>query len=263
MRHRIAGFKLGRSPAHRRAMFRNMAIALFTHDQITTTIPKARALRPMIEKLITKAKRAAALRDSGDSDQAVRRQVIRALGGNPILVDRDLLDSTRKELRSEGYRVNKYHELQRGPRVITRLFGEIAERYTEREGGYTRIVKLGRHRKGDGADLCVLMLVGEEEGPQLSGQFSRRRDKANRRAEWASQRRKAKSGSAAADSAETTQAVAEPPESPEPPETLAPESQDTPETPETGAATETSTDQTPKAADNAAGEASEESKPQA
>lgn len=199
MRHQVFGSKLGRNTPHRRAMFRNMVIALITHEQITTTIPKAKAIRPMIEKLITKAKHARLLREEGKSDLAPRRLAMRILGGNPILVDRDLQDFTRKQLRSDGYRVNKYHELQRGPRIITKLFEDLAERFSDREGGYTRIVKLGKHRKGDGGDLCVLMLIGPDEGgPQLSGQFSRRRDKANRRAEWASRLRKSRSGSPAA-----------------------------------------------------------------
>ncbi|MAE66174.1 MAG: 50S ribosomal protein L17 [Phycisphaeraceae bacterium] len=180
MRHRVAGLKLGRDTEHRLAMRRNMAVALFTHGQITTTVPKAKSVRPFVEKLITAARR---------GDLAARRRVIKAIG-DPILVDRDLKASDRRELAADGYRVNKYHELKDGPRVVKKLFDEIAPRYADRAGGYTRIVRLGKHRIGDGSDLCVLQLVGDEEGPQVSGDYSRRRDKANRRMEFAAGKRK-------------------------------------------------------------------------
>src|SRR5690606_35865043 len=144
--------------------FRNLAIALFTHGQITTTLPKAKAVKPFVEKLITTAKR---------GDLTARRQVIRAVG-NPILVDFDV----QHDEPPEGYKVNKYGELISGPRLVKKLFEEIAPRYADRPGGYTRIIKLARHRIGDGSDLCVLQLVSDEDtGPQVSGQYSRRREK--------------------------------------------------------------------------------------
>ncbi len=181
MRHRVAGRKLGRNTSHRKAMFRNMAVALFTHETITTTIPKAKALKPFVEKLITAAKK---------GDLASRRRVLSELGADAIAVDRDLKQFKRGELRNNGFIVNRYHELQRGPRVVKKLFDEIGPRYADRPGGYTRIVRLSKSRIGDGADLCVLMLVGGEEGPQLAGQYSRRREKANRRNEKAAAMRK-------------------------------------------------------------------------
>ena len=207
MRHRVAGYKLGRTTAHRRAMFRNLAVALITHGHITTTLPKAKAVRPMVEKLITLARKGNATRLGGGSDIAYRRRIERELGGDRFVVDRDLTAFTRAQLRSEGYRVNKYYELKRGPRVINKLFDDIAPRYEDRSGGYTRIVRLGKHRKGDGGDLCVLMFVGEEAGPQLGGQYSRRREKANRRAERAAQLRRG--GAAAATAASTAPAAVE------------------------------------------------------
>lgn len=190
MRHRVAGYKLGRDTEHRLAMFRNLAIALFTHGQITTTLPKAKAVKPFIEKLITTAKR---------GDLAARRQVIRAIG-NPILVNFDV----KEDEPPAGYTVNKYGELVNGPRVVKKLFDELAPRYADRPGGYTRIIKLARHRIGDGSDLCVLQLVSDEDtGPQISGQYSRRRDKANRRMEFAAKLRKGgDKGKAAAAAAE-------------------------------------------------------------
>lgn len=181
MRHRVAGYKLGRDTEHRLALRRNLAIALFTHGQITTTVPKAKSVKPFVEKLITAARK---------SSLGSRRRVIKAIG-DPILVDRDLKAAERKDLAVDGYKVNKYYELLDGPRVVKKLFDDIGPKYADRNGGYTRIVRLGKRRIGDGTDLCVLQLVGDEEGPQVSGQYSRRRDKANRRMEFAAQRRRA------------------------------------------------------------------------
>lgn len=116
MRHRVAGKKLGRSSAHRKALFRNLVTELFRHEQIRTTEAKAKAIRPQAERLITLARR---------GDLHARR-----------LAARDVQD----------------------PEVLQKLFDELAERYEEREGGYTRIYKLGP-RKGDAAPVVLISLV--------------------------------------------------------------------------------------------------------
>lgn len=195
MRHRIAGYKLGRDAEHRRADRRNLAVALFTHSQITTTLPKAKMVQPFIEKLITAAKK---------GDLASRRRVIAELQ------DRIMVD-TSKEEDDQGVKRNKYGELMDGPRVVKKLFDEIAPTFGDRPGGYTRIIKLAgghrlrnsrvlksSHRIGDGSDLCVLQLVSSaDEGPQVPGQYSRRREKANGRMEFAAKLRKASKTQAA------------------------------------------------------------------
>lgn len=176
MRHRVGGYKLGRDTEHRFAMFRNLAAGLFTHGQITTTIQRAKAVKPFVEKLVTLAKK---------GDLAARRRAI------TLLRDRVM---ARSEDDPEVPR-NKYGEVkryERTPSLIKHLFDTVGPRYAEREGGYTRIVRLTRYRIGDGAPLCVLQLVGNEEGPQVSGQFSRRREKAHRRTEFAAKVRKAR-----------------------------------------------------------------------
>ena len=181
MRHRVHGRKLGRHTNHRKALWRNMAIALFTHNQITTTIPKAKSLVPFVEKLITAAKK---------GDLASRRRVIKMIGDQIMVKSEDDPAITR----------NKYGEIVSGPKVVKTLFDEIAPKYADRVGGYTRIIKLTKHRIGDGSSLCVLQLVGEEDAsaPQVSGQYSRRRDKANKRMEFAAAKRKGGSGAATA-----------------------------------------------------------------
>jgi large subunit ribosomal protein L17 len=116
MRHKVAGRKLGRDSAHRKALFRNLVTELFRHEQIRTTEAKAKAIRPQAERLITLAKR---------GDLHARR-----------MAARDVQD----------------------PEILQKLFDELAGRYEDREGGYTRIYKLGP-RQGDAAPMALISLV--------------------------------------------------------------------------------------------------------
>lgn len=182
----MAGYKLSRDTEHRWAMWRNMAVSLFVHGQITTTLPRAKSVKPLAEKLITLARK---------GDLTSRRRAMRLLN-NPYAVGFDV--KSVDPAKVPEFRINRYGEIVRGPRILKKLFDEIGPRYKDRTGGYTRIVKLAKHRIGDGGDLCVLQLVGGEEGPQVSGQFSRRREKANRRMEFAAKLRKARASTAEA-----------------------------------------------------------------
>ena len=116
MRHRRSGKKLGRDSAHRKALYANLAAALFEHGRIKTTEAKAKAVKPIVEKLITLGKR---------EDIAARRQAV-------------------------AYLRNKW--------VVADLFEDVAPRFVDRDGGYTRIVKLGP-RQGDAAPMVYLELV--------------------------------------------------------------------------------------------------------
>ncbi len=182
MRHRVYGRILGRRTNHRKAMFRNMAVALFTHGQITTTVPKAKALRPFVERLITMAKK---------GDLHSRRRAISALGGDKHMM-------TDEE--GEGVVRNRFGELKKAPKIVKHLFDEIGPRFADREGGYTRIFRLGNNRLGDGADLCVIQLIGEEDtdAPQLAGD-RKRRAKSNKRMEFAAKLNKAGGATAVAE----------------------------------------------------------------
>lgn len=122
MRHRVAGKKLGRSTGHRQALFRNLTTELLRHGKIRTTEAKAEAIRPSAEKLITIAKKG--LKDESYALHA--RRLVAA-------------------------RLND-------PQVVKKVFEEIAPRYLEKPGGYTRVLKLGR-RQGDGAEMVLLELV--------------------------------------------------------------------------------------------------------
>lgn len=125
MRHQVAGRILGRDSAHRKALFRNLVKELYTHERITTTDAKARAIRGEAEKLITKAKR-------GLAD-----------GGNRVHAQRQLVSFLNDKT------------------LAKKVFDEFAPRYSARNGGYTRIIKLGK-RLGDAADMVILELVDSE-----------------------------------------------------------------------------------------------------
>ncbi len=133
MRHRVAGKKLNRSSGHRRALFRNLVSALIYHGRIETTEAKAEAIRGHAEKLITLAKRGLAAKDPTYGVYARRLAAARL---------------HRWVVTPEGERVD----------LVKKLFEEIAPRYQNRPGGYTRIIKLGP-RKGDAAPMVVLELV--------------------------------------------------------------------------------------------------------
>jgi len=129
MRHRKAGRKLNRTASHRKAMFMNLSQALLKHEQIVTTLPKAKDLAPIVEKLISLAKK----------------------GG---LANRRLAVS---RLQNET--------------LVKKMFDELADRYKDRQGGYTRVLKAG-YRHGDNAPMAVIELVdrnedakGQDSGP--------------------------------------------------------------------------------------------------
>jgi len=138
MRHRVAGRQLSRTKEHRLAMRRNMVASLFQHETISTTMEKAKEVKPFAEKLITVAKK---------GTLAARRQAISLLGNRAIIEYED------------GQRVRK-------GTVIGKLFSELGPRYLERPGGYTRIIRLSLKRLGDNGQLVLFQLVGADENPK-------------------------------------------------------------------------------------------------
>lgn len=132
MRHRMSGRKLNRTSSHRKAMFGNLAAALIKHEQIKTTLPKAKELRPIVDRLITLGKQ---------GNLHARRIAISRLHGDKKVADK--------------------------------LFRVLAERYRDRAGGYTRVIKAG-FRYGDSAPMAIVELVdrdtdakGQDSGPVL------------------------------------------------------------------------------------------------
>ncbi len=139
MRHRKAGRKLGRTAAHRKAMFSNMVASLIEHERILTTQAKAKELRRLAEKTITWAT---------------------SLG--------DLLTMDREKMSPEQ-RAKLVHHIRMARRtlkdkvLLQKLFEEIGPRYLGRPGGYTRIIRHWKNRRGDGAPLVFVELLPEEE----------------------------------------------------------------------------------------------------
>lgn len=120
MRHGIAHRKLNRTTSHRKAMFANMAASLIEHEQIVTTLPKAKEMKPFMDKLVTLAKK---------GDLASRRRAI---------------------------------SIVRNQDAVRKLFDVMGERYKDRSGGYTRVLKAG-YRHGDNAPIAVIELVDRDE----------------------------------------------------------------------------------------------------
>ena len=159
MRHRQAGKHFSRTPAHRLALFRNLSRALITHERIVTTLPKAKALRPFVEKLITLAKRAAVITAAGGEKAKIdalhcRRQAMAKLG--PMhgtgTYDKDDEPVTRP---------GKKNPITIS--VLEKLFAELGPRYKDRPGGYTRIIKQHYRRLGDGGHTAIIELLKDGE----------------------------------------------------------------------------------------------------
>jgi large subunit ribosomal protein L17 len=144
MRHRVAHRKLGRVTEHRIAMLRNQAHALLLHERIETTMPRAKELRPFVERIITIAKRGLAGGGGNGRSLHARRLVLRDIP------DRD---------------------------VVGKLFDTIAPRFEARPGGYTRILRLG-YRRGDSAEVAQIELVGSEYNPNAEAEKADAADKA-------------------------------------------------------------------------------------
>jgi large subunit ribosomal protein L17 len=189
MRHRVYGKQLSRDSEHRRAMLRNLAAGLFEHGQVETTLPKAKAVQPFVEKIITIAKKGtfrarrrieARLNDRRIHGWVADHNVPDARKDNPWF---DLPDASEISF-------NRYGEIRKAPRLVQHIMTKVGPMFAERDGGYTRVVKTGRHRLGDGADLVLLQLVGTEEGPEVGGGISGRRRQADRRTAYAAKLRK-------------------------------------------------------------------------
>ncbi len=129
MRHRQSGRKLNRTSSHRKSLFKNMAQALLKHEQIVTTLPKAKELKRVVEKLITLGKK-----------------------GN---------------LHSRRLAFNQIRDKD----MVSKIFDNLAKRYTDRKGGYTRVLKAG-FRYGDSAPMAVIELVDRDENAKGAGEIN-------------------------------------------------------------------------------------------
>lgn len=134
MRHKVSGYKLKRDIGARKALFKGLVTSVIEHERIVTTVPKAKAIRPIVEKMITLAKR---------DSLHTRRQAAAFL---------------------------------ESPAAVKKLFDKLGTRFGQRNGGYTRVVRLG-NRKGDGAEQAMLELVGSELVKRAADRAKRREER--------------------------------------------------------------------------------------
>src|ERR1041385_3329874 len=163
MRHLKAHRKLGRPTEHRISMLRNLATSLVNsrEDRIVTTLPKAKELRPFIERAITLSRRAASLEGNGSE----------AAGGHLRRQAASFFHSGNYRRATKTRRGQIPPPRSAGVAALRRLFDELGERFKDRPGGYTRIIKMGR-RAGDGAEPAIIELVDNvrEKEAQTAGQ---------------------------------------------------------------------------------------------
>lgn len=143
MRHLKDTCKLNRTSSHRRCLFANMLKSLIEHGRIETTIPKAKALRRYADRMVTLAK---------ENTLAARRRAVAEL-----MVRYNALTSKEMRLARQGNKEAYNSDRQ----VIEKLFGEIGPRFANRDGGYTRIIKLPTKRVGDGSQTCFIEYLAE------------------------------------------------------------------------------------------------------
>jgi large subunit ribosomal protein L17 len=190
MRHLKAHRKLGRTSEHRNSMLRNLATSLINSrdERIKTTLPKAKELRPFIERAITLSRRARAFSEDGADARALhlRRQAAGFFhAGNTAMSP---ATGKRGQLRPER---------TAGVAALKRLFGELGERYKDRPGGYTRILKLG-HRDGDDAELAIIELVDNRREVEAI-------EAAKKRAKAATAKKKGSKKAAKSETTDTTE----------------------------------------------------------
>ena len=168
--HMIRGRQLSRDTEHRISLRRSLVQSLFEHGKIKTTHPKAKEVKAFAEKLITLAR---------TGTLTARRRVISYMN------DRRLVDEEQEFT---------------GQSVVQKLFSEIAPKFADRAGGYTRIIKTGKHRIGDGGDIVVLELADEASPPKGTVRRSAglRRKRNERRHQFAAKLRKGAGGDKAA-----------------------------------------------------------------
>jgi len=167
MRHRVAHRKLGRKTEHRIALLRNLCTSLITHERLITTLPKAKELRPFAERAITLGKRALA---SEVPEAALHKRRLAAAY---------FFSGNRNRVPDGGYK-RPHAPRTAGVAALDKLFDDLATRFAERPGGYTRILKLGA-RRGDGAEMALIELVGSEVKEAHSEEKKEEKKKGRRR----------------------------------------------------------------------------------
>lgn len=171
MRHLLAHRKLNRTKEHRLALRRNMAQSLFEHGQIRTTLPKAKDLRPFAERLITLAKKARA------GSLAARQRLVALMGDRAMIpkefqAEYDAMSDAARDrvMRSRSGRRHRLGQARGGQKftalsIVHHLINTVAAEFEDRQGGYTRVILVGKTGRVDNATMAVLQLVGKEQSP--------------------------------------------------------------------------------------------------
>jgi len=162
MNHRRRGRKLNRNSSHRLALFRNLSRALITHESIRTTTPKAKELRPFIEKLITLAKNAAvALTQAANTSDEAEKTRLKA---QALHLRRQAMAKLGPMHGTGVYdKAGELIEDKTADTVLKKLFNVLGGRYVNRPGGYTRVLKLHERRLGDAGETAIIELMKEGE----------------------------------------------------------------------------------------------------
>jgi len=193
MRHQKAHRKLGRTSEHRMSMLRNLAVSLINarEERIVTTLPKAKELRPFVERAITLSRKASNLEgdDSGARALHLRRQAAGFFHAGNM-----------QAVAMTGKRGQARLPRTAGVAALRRLFDELGERYKDRPGGYTRIFKLGR-RAGDNAELAIIELV-DNQGEREALEAAKKRKSATSKKKKVTETKASSSKKAAADTSE-------------------------------------------------------------
>ena len=149
MRHLVAHRKLGRTSSHRKALLRNLCTSLVLNERVITTLPKAKELRPYVEKVVTLGRKANRARKAGQTEAALHATRLASASFFPGNAGPESRQHDSEAKRTAGVA------------ALKKLTGELAERFAERPGGYIRILKLGK-RKGDGAERALIEFIGSE-----------------------------------------------------------------------------------------------------
>ena len=179
MRHRIKGRRLGRSPSHLTSLKRNLACQLFAHERITTTLAKAKELRPFAERLITLAKKGASHLEAASAAEGEESRIAKAgalharrrlnqllgVGGKKKKRKSGGLESIDLRGQGRGFIVIKKNQSDDGEKIniVDKLLNEIGPRFADRPGGYTRIIRRSARRLGDAARTAFIELLGATE----------------------------------------------------------------------------------------------------
>lgn len=174
MRHRVRGRHLGRTPSHRKAMFKNMAVSLIRSvravpddpqapkvaGRVTTTVAKAKEIRPFVERLVTMARKSLPIQRVADElDTSAERNSAEWKTWRESSQWNEWNQAIAPVLKLR----RKALSLLRDKEAVDILFDELAERFEDRQGGYTRVVKLAKRRLGDGGEQALIEFVGERD----------------------------------------------------------------------------------------------------